>query len=1670
MQLLRRFLAVCAFVLILDGGTESACAAGEYCDDYWREDPALGARLKAELKRNARAEGVPERLMYLYDQLPNCPACIGGDALHPTLPYMVIVYADDAGISSPGFGPIKSRGTEWNPDDEYAARQGMRDGTVKSYYILLETSACECCNASTQEEFDEWNMGEDPDPTDNPDWNPDADLDTSLSDAHEDPDNLGPDPADLTNIDDKDRYPDVLPFPDLVIPPPIRPYTSGCDLCRDLVNAHNDLVIQINRQSRRVAVRERRLKVARIAIRLMNRNIRAHERLAVSPGWEEEYQRLFAERAGLIVAAQEDEKDLANERAIKERMLEQLAQLKRSILDCEQQCQLEDRPPETAQTEEAAPEPEPEQADTPDPDLPTFVGMKISPCQQCLEATQHRNQIANDMNELVDGMIDAGINSNSIAAWNRLRAQLDNADAALADCEKTNCQNPATTTDAALSGDPQSSSESPASTCKPCEALRQTYNELQERIDLNYERRRKINAEIVRLLGLKGALGGELTPQEERLLNERTWGYPTSEATRDGDPQTLGGVDEELAQLTADLEAIDGVIVEMTIEQYYVMLEYRHCVVTRCPGYDLDFVPDTSLLPGEGDTMSSSETLSEFMRARGYYFVVTSCAACQETARRINDWVYEQHQAWLAEVVLRDRGLIWTKQTSQEYAERESRFRQFVINLQLQIAELKQCENQYCADTQTDRADGIIDSGNVNTGAGDISTPAGESDAQTPGGAGAGSATATTQGESAPAATTTGSEPSLETPGSTPGNDASSASALPSNPSSTGAPDAPEAAQDALPASNLDLDALIAAALAAQSVAAFCDLECPEVITCEIAQQLLQSLADAQFFLERLVEWTEKAAQVHFDHFENLAEQENISDENAANLQLAIGLHKFLHDFGSSMLDIASVIGSARDFAEDAANGDLGDMSPTDLLQQLDSAYESMKDLESGMDTLSSSVSGGEGTGTPLGDATTELLGADINDAKSYVSDAANLLRDGIEKGEIDWATVGQSLGRFAKGISQEELDARKQRLAELQAGQDAEAVARAQAYLDYQLANARRWKAVDALAAVTAKRAAITPCLTELCGSSSLSRAFSASVDAAIFTALNGRDPLESDGWGDVLRALNPFIDPLTERLKKLPTVENYCPLPEDDLTIDIDYQYSFGDSACIAALQPLIGELRDTLDSGTTSGEFTFELPGACSGSPLESYIDRSFGVYSGSASGRRWSQLPQQSTLQSGQRLELSTSDASHDQWGLERIGLAAGAGNINMAALAPTLVAIIDSGIDLQHPDLRDKIWTNPGEIPGNNLDDDNNGKIDDVHGWNYVNADGNTQDDNGHGTLVAGIVAAESANRIGIAGINPQAQLLPIKVTDFVGEGKADHVADAIRYAVDSGASVINISLGGHEFSDRERAAAEYARENDALVVVAAGNQSIDASNFWPAGLDGVITVAALDADNRRANYSNWGAPVDIAAPGSDIVSLRSRYTDLMFFADASYVAGSNIVGDQGILYNASGTSFSAPFVSGVASLLFSLHPDLSADEVQRMILHSADDVETPGIDALTGFGLLNANAALAANAEYFVDAEIASVNPVQRDGRVVVQVIGITDADQFDSAVLELGEGSTPEQWQSVGDPVSSPVRDATLADIDASLLQGSSTWTLRLITTHENGSQREARFALNLQ
>jgi subtilisin family serine protease len=253
----------------------------------------------------------------------------------------------------------------------------------------------------------------------------------------------------------------------------------------------------------------------------------------------------------------------------------------------------------------------------------------------------------------------------------------------------------------------------------------------------------------------------------------------------------------------------------------------------------------------------------------------------------------------------------------------------------------------------------------------------------------------------------------------------------------------------------------------------------------------------------------------------------------------------------------------------------------------------------------------------------------------------------------------------------------------------------------------------------------------------------------------------------------------------------------------------------------------------------------------------------------------------------------------------------------------VVAVVDTGVDYTHPDLDANIWTNSGEIAGDGIDNDGNGFIDDIRGWDFTNRDNNPMDDDGHGTHVAGTIAAER-NGFGVTGVAYDAKIMPVKVLGPDGGSYAD-VAAGIRYAANNGAQVINLSLGGSFSSSVVSDAVRYAVvEKGAVVVMAAGNQGLSQPGF-PANLARTygIAVGAVDRSDRLASFSNRAGrtPLDyVVAPG---VGIRSTTPDNTYSS-----------------YN--GTSMAAPHVAGVVALMRSANPTLSPAQIENLLIQTAN--------------------------------------------------------------------------------------------------------------------------------
>lgn len=412
---------------------------------------------------------------------------------------------------------------------------------------------------------------------------------------------------------------------------------------------------------------------------------------------------------------------------------------------------------------------------------------------------------------------------------------------------------------------------------------------------------------------------------------------------------------------------------------------------------------------------------------------------------------------------------------------------------------------------------------------------------------------------------------------------------------------------------------------------------------------------------------------------------------------------------------------------------------------------------------------------------------------------------------------------------------------------------------------------------------------------------------------------------------------------------------------------------------------------------------------------------------------------------------------DQWYLKAVGWLKDDGSTVLPATAvPVTVAVIDTGVDFAHPELAGANWVNP-----------NPGPKADVYGWNFVDNSPDIRDLSGHGTIIAGIIAASSGEGNGIAGIDPWARIMALKAMELDGHGGSIDLSQAIVYAADHGARVINLSVGGHVLTVSEQEAIDYAARKNALVVVASGNEGVDTANFSPAGLKNVLAVAAVGPDLKRQAFSNWGASIGIAAPGVDILSLRARQTDLLQMTRNEYRPGAAVVAEQ--YYRVTGSSFAASIVSGAASLLLSVKPTLTAAQVKRVLLQTARDLDGIGVNQFRGYGLLDIAAALAADPNVYAEAVITGVTAVEVRGRTMLRVTGTADGDSLKEARIDIGRGDNPDRWTTVVNSTNRPVVNGVLAELPADAFRGGKQWTVRIVVVDRNGLTREARFKLTL-
>lgn len=386
----------------------------------------------------------------------------------------------------------------------------------------------------------------------------------------------------------------------------------------------------------------------------------------------------------------------------------------------------------------------------------------------------------------------------------------------------------------------------------------------------------------------------------------------------------------------------------------------------------------------------------------------------------------------------------------------------------------------------------------------------------------------------------------------------------------------------------------------------------------------------------------------------------------------------------------------------------------------------------------------------------------------------------------------------------------------------------------------------------------------------------------------------------------------------------------------------------------------------------------------------------------------------------------------------------------------LIAVIDTGVDYEHPDLWQNVWINPAEDLNNNgrfdpedinhIDEDGNGFIDDIVGWDFTDApdhptggdyldrDNDPMDEHNHGTAVSGIISATSDNGIGISGLAPGCRVMAIKSFTPAGYGEEDDSAAAILYAVQQGARVINMSWGEKYITPLLEDVIQYAFERGVVMVASSGNSGNDQIHY-PSALSTTISVGASNSKDIRASFSNYGPTVDLLAPGQDI------HTTLI---DSEYDS------------TLRGTSFSAPFVSAAAGLILSQDPELSPDAVKGILVGSVTDLEPQGWDIYNGSGRLNIHRALERNRQAITEITFPTFDQgVQNE----IEIRGTAWSPTMKSYQLFYGEGANPEKWNPIGEPRNRMVIDDVL-DLWENIPEKEGEYLLRLTMINNDGSE----------
>jgi len=364
-----------------------------------------------------------------------------------------------------------------------------------------------------------------------------------------------------------------------------------------------------------------------------------------------------------------------------------------------------------------------------------------------------------------------------------------------------------------------------------------------------------------------------------------------------------------------------------------------------------------------------------------------------------------------------------------------------------------------------------------------------------------------------------------------------------------------------------------------------------------------------------------------------------------------------------------------------------------------------------------------------------------------------------------------------------------------------------------------------------------------------------------------------------------------------------------------------------------------------------------------------------------------------------------------------------------------VAVVDTGVDLVHPDLLGNLLPGATFVPGT----------------------ASAQDDNGHGSHVAGVIAAVN-NTQGIVGVSPGAKIIPVKALNAAGSGVTTWLVNAYYYAMSTGITdVINNSWGGSGVSPAMDQAIRTAHQLGIVTVNAAGNAATTTYGFYPSNVEYGLSVAASDAVDAHAPYSNTGVKLDVAAPGGSGASPATYATGILSTVQGSY-NGVGVLTESGAKYAPmSGTSMAAPHVSGLAALLLSVHPSWTVEQIRQAIRQGALDVGAPGFDVTSGHGRIRATSSLAV-AQPPTAQIITPRNDAVVTGTAAVSGFVLPSPGNAANWVLQGGAGTAPTSWTTLASG-SGAVTDNAIANVNSLLLPDGEV-TLRLVTTNVSGGQ----------